>query len=250
MMVALRVPMLAALLRFPLSTLAADGTGDNTRCALTETREGSALLQRKGIAGPATSGSVVGITPGESPNESETVAQQPGGEERSGERHFIALSQLNETLHVALRNYSREIELELFFRPEEAPIKNKVILAIIELFGLGMFGVDRCYMGQCCLGITKGVLLGGFGIWCIIDFFVIIFNCLACYGEIDAVGFYVKFTKETITPAFVVTLLLLCTPCFPWPASWPSTGEGRRDSPRTMTSTGSVIATTPTVSQG
>eukprot|EP00427_Karlodinium_veneficum_P022051 CAMPEP_0169102348 /NCGR_PEP_ID=MMETSP1015-20121227/22117_1 /TAXON_ID=342587 /ORGANISM="Karlodinium micrum, Strain CCMP2283" /LENGTH=168 /DNA_ID=CAMNT_0009163439 /DNA_START=80 /DNA_END=583 /DNA_ORIENTATION=+ len=55
------------------------------------------------------------------------------------------------------------IELEL--APTTIPVKNKVILAIIEMLFLGFCGIDRCYMGQTCIGIIKGITLGGLGIW-------------------------------------------------------------------------------------
>jgi hypothetical protein len=133
----------------------------------------------------------------------------------------MALSELNVTLHGAFRKYRREIEFELSGHPgREDPVKNKAALAVIELLGLGMFGVDRCYMGQCCLGTTKGLLLGGFGIWCILDFIVVIFNCIACSKDIHVLGFWAKFQKDTVMPAFVLTIILLCIPCFPFPTGF------------------------------
>ena len=54
--------------------------------------------------------------------------------------------------------------------------KSKVTLAIIGLLGVSMCGVDRCYMGNVCLGVTKGLTLGGLLVWGIIDSVVIMIN--------------------------------------------------------------------------
>ena len=38
---------------------------------------------------------------------------------------------------------------------------------------LGSLGIDRFYVGQPVLGIIKLITLGGFGLWVLIDFFLI-----------------------------------------------------------------------------
>jgi len=46
--------------------------------------------------------------------------------------------------------------------------KNRVILLLIATF-VGIFGLDRIYLGKYKSGIIKGLTLGGLGIWWFID---------------------------------------------------------------------------------
>ena len=50
--------------------------------------------------------------------------------------------------------------------------KDPTISLIISLF-IGGWGIDRFYIGDTGLGIGKLVTCGGFGIWAIIDWFLI-----------------------------------------------------------------------------
>ena len=50
--------------------------------------------------------------------------------------------------------------------------KDPTTALIISLLG-GVFGIDRFYIGDSGLGIAKLLTCGGFGIWTIIDFFLI-----------------------------------------------------------------------------
>merc|ERR1740117_2689263 len=51
----------------------------------------------------------------------------------------------------------------------EWPVKNKLVMMLIQMFGLGCCGIDRCYMGQVCCGVVKFITLGGLTVWAAID---------------------------------------------------------------------------------
>jgi len=107
--------------------------------------------------------------------------------------------------------FVKEIEFELY--PRRLPKKNKAALAVLEFLLLGICGVDRCYMGQTCLGVIKGMSLGGLLVWFIIDWLTIIVLDLTWAKEIHAVGYNAVFT-DGVGGAFWVTVVALALTLF------------------------------------
>lgn len=93
-------------------------------------------------------------------------------------------------------------------------VRSKVILAFVNMFGLGCLGIDRCYMGQSCAGIVKGLTLGGLGFWTFLDYIGILVTCLLKDDNIDFLGYKSEFTESSIRPAFWITMALLIFMCF------------------------------------
>lgn len=62
-------------------------------------------------------------------------------------------------------------------------------------------------MGELTLGIVKGVTLGGCMIWFIVDYVVIMFNCLAKSKTIETLGYKARFPKDEINTAFWIAIV-------------------------------------------
>lgn len=56
------------------------------------------------------------------------------------------------------------------------------IVAVLLSFFLGVLGIDRFYLGYVVLGIIKLLTAGGFGIWALIDFILILVRALKPKG--------------------------------------------------------------------
>ena len=52
--------------------------------------------------------------------------------------------------------------------------EKRILPAFLLCFFLGFLGVHRFYVGKIGTGILQIVTLGGLGIWCLIDFIMII----------------------------------------------------------------------------
>lgn len=103
-----------------------------------------------------------------------------------------------------------EIEFEMWSDRTGTSTKSKVVLALLEGFGVpALFGVDRCYMGQVCVGVIKGLTVGGFGIWCFIDYIVVLINMLGEKENINSFGFSASFGSDDVKTAMWISIVFL-----------------------------------------
>merc|ERR1712014_379991 len=68
---------------------------------------------------------------------------------------------------------------------ESGNTKSKVVLLMMEIVPLYICGLDRCYLGSICTGILKGMTLGGFGIWVVVDWLYILPNAIEMLPSIS-----------------------------------------------------------------
>lgn len=98
------------------------------------------------------------------------------------------------------------------------PVRRKVMLVLIELLGLGWFGLDRCYMGQHVLGLVKALTGGGLAVWALLDYIVVVFNCFSQAKSIDVVGYRATFQSgdvpDDVHVAFWISIFFFCFMCF------------------------------------
>jgi len=87
--------------------------------------------------------------------------------------------------------------------PQEESDKSFVTTWLLSYF-LGIFGVDRFYLGQTSLGIAKLLTLGGCGIWALIDVIMILTG-----NTTDAQGRRLAGYEENKKMALTVTFALV-----------------------------------------
>jgi TM2 domain-containing membrane protein YozV len=87
-------------------------------------------------------------------------------------------------------------------------VKDKLVLIILSYL-LGMFGVDRMYLGCWGTGFLKLITIGGFGIWYLIDLLSIMVNAYN-YSAAPAICSGYIWDKGTINMAHnIATILIL-----------------------------------------
>jgi len=64
-------------------------------------------------------------------------------------------------------------------------------------------------MGQICLGVVKGLTLGGLGLWQFLDYVVCCVNALQSEPDIHTMGYHATFTKDSIGPSFYICAVFL-----------------------------------------
>lgn len=118
------------------------------------------------------------------------------------------------------RHIQNEIEFEVSGQNGTALHRNKVVLILLQVFMLPAWcGMDRCYMGQPCLGLLKGLTLSGMGVWGLIDWFMVLVNSMQKSTSINSLGFNAHFDAEQVEPAFYIScvqLALVMGSCCCW----------------------------------
>lgn len=91
------------------------------------------------------------------------------------------------------------------FTGSQAPVQQKsfVVAWLLSLF-LGVFGVDRFYLGKVGTGLLKLFTLGGFGIWALVDLIVILSG-----GARDKRGLPLAGHAQRKVMAWIITGVLI-----------------------------------------
>jgi len=83
---------------------------------------------------------------------------------------------------------------------KKLPRQRHFLIAFFFSFLWGSFGIDRFYLGYVGTGILKLITLGGFGLWTIIDLFVIMAGAMRDKQDRELLGAreYKKFAQKTV----------------------------------------------------
>lgn len=135
---------------------------------------------------------------------------------------FISFNDTRTVQHVGMAQETTAdfwINTRIQYELSQAPTVNKFQLAVINMIGFGLCGIDRCFMGQPCIGCIKCFTLGACGLWTLADALVIMFNILTFQDTIGwpgnqadhqlTMGYNAYFSEGSTVPAFVFTLIMM-----------------------------------------
>ncbi|CAE8589685.1 unnamed protein product [Polarella glacialis] len=124
-----------------------------------------------------------------------------------------ATLQESRRLHSAVDVFRAKVEYELTHVVDNR-VKSKATLVTIELLGLGIFGLDHIYMGQYYVGLLKGLTFGGFFMWALLDYILVVMNCLARADTIDVLGLRGTFFHSELALVSGLVPIILCLKLF------------------------------------
>lgn len=87
------------------------------------------------------------------------------------------------------------------------PIKDKIVLLILS-YVLGVFGIDRMYLGCWGTGLLKLFTIGGLGIWYFIDLLLVLVNSFTCDMSPSLCGGY-RWNVSTVEYASFLSKIIL-----------------------------------------
>lgn len=107
------------------------------------------------------------------------------------------------------------------------PTKNKVVVVVLELTGLGILGIDRFWIGgtfNIVLGILKLLTCGGCGLWALVDFVAICSNAIGLSPYLSCLGMHCQWADTSMMLAQklgfagmgLLFLICLCGCCVPY----------------------------------
>jgi len=124
--------------------------------------------------------------------------------------NFVTHPPINVSIFAAAAERVLEYELP----KAGSPKVDKTVLVLLAMLLPG-FGADRCFNGQICCGVLKFITGGGFGIWWLVDWIVIVSNALSKSKDINSIGFKAEFKEETVDTAYSVALIVLLIQLIP-----------------------------------